>query len=180
MRIIAGKAKGRRLFGPKSLLIRPVSDKVKGAIFNILGPLEGCYVLDLFAGSGSVGLEAISRGAEGVVFVDFSPPALTLLNRNIRQCGFQKQAGVIRGRVPEILPHLARRERRFDFVFIDPPYDRNRINPTLSALLANKLIDAETTVIIEHSPREMPECPGLAVLDQRKYGQTLITFMKCA
>ena len=197
MRIIAGLAKGRRISGPKSPLIRPVSDKVKGAIFNILSSLDGAFVLDLFAGSGSVGLEAISRGANHAVFVDASPQALALLQKNIRQCGFEKQATIVRGRVPQIIGRLAqmpplpcppchagmawspsRGEGLFNFIFVDPPYDKNLVHPTLSALLANKLIDAETLVIIEHSPREMPHCEGLTVADQRKYGQTLITFMK--
>src|SRR3989338_6423587 len=102
MRIISGLAKGRRLYGPKSPSIRPVSDKVKGALFNILPSLEGCRVLDLFAGSGSVWLEAASRGADHVVFIDASPQALVLLQKNIRQCGFERQTTVIRGTVPEI------------------------------------------------------------------------------
>ncbi|MBI4411097.1 MAG: 16S rRNA (guanine(966)-N(2))-methyltransferase RsmD [Deltaproteobacteria bacterium] len=178
MRIISGLAKGRRLYGPKSPSIRPVSDKVKGALFNILPSLEGCRVLDLFAGSGSVGLEAASRGADHVVFVDASPQALALLQKNIRQCGFERQTTVIRGTVPEIIKRLARKELKFDAIFVDPPYDKNLVNPTLEALIENKLIDAQTDIIIEHSPREVPDCGGLAVADQRKYGQTFVTFMR--
>lgn len=178
MRIISGLAKGRRLSAPRSFLVRPVADKVKGAIFNILGPTENLSVLDLFAGSGSVGLEALSRGAKRAVFVDTLPESLVLLKKNIRLCGFSGQASVIRGRIPFILRVLGRRSGRFDLVFVDPPYDKNLIVPTLSSLAENKLIDVESRVILEHSPRESPEHPDFALIDQRKYGQTLVSFLK--
>ncbi len=178
MRIIAGLAKGRRLVAPKSFLVRPVADKVKGAIFNILGNIEGKTVLDLFAGSGSVGLEALSRGAAQTIFVDALPASLEILRKNILQCGFANQASVMRGRIPLILRPIARRWNRFDLVFVDPPYDKNLIHPTLDALLENKLIDAQSRVIIEHSPRESPLHEGFALADQRKYGQTFVSFLK--
>ena len=178
MRIISGLAKGLRLAAPKSFLVRPVADKVKGAIFNILGVIEGESVLDLFAGSGSVGLEALSRGASRAVFVDALPASLAILRKNILQCGFSSQASIVRGRVPLVLKFMARRSERFDLVFVDPPYDKNLINPTLQALLENKLIDGESRVILEHSPRESPIHPGFALVDQRKYGQTFVSFLK--
>lgn len=177
MRIIAGLSKGRRLSAPRSFLVRPVADKVKGAIFNILGNIEGETALDLFAGSGSVGLEALSRGASRVVFVDALPASLAILRKNILQCGFLDKASVIRGRIPLVLRSLARRLEKFNLVFVDPPYDKNLIHPTLEALLENKLIDAQSRVIIEHSPRESPIHSGFVLADQRKYGQTFISFL---
>lgn len=178
MRIIAGSVKGRRLSAPKSFLVRPVADKVKGAIFNILGNIAGETVLDLFAGSGSVGLEALSRGASRTVFVDSLPASLEMLRKNILQCGFANQVSVMRGRIPLILRPIASRWTKFDLVFVDPPYDKNLICPTLEALLKNKLIDAQSRVILEHSPRESPIHDGFILADQRKYGQTFVSFLK--
>jgi 16S rRNA (guanine966-N2)-methyltransferase len=177
MRIISGSAKGRRLFAPKSLLIRPVADKVKGALFNILGSMEGARVLDLFAGTGSVGLEAASREAEIVVFVDFLPEALKLLERNLSHCKLTANTRIIRGRIPQALKFIPA-ESPYHFAFVDPPYDKDLIRPALEGLKTHKLIDAESTVIIEHSPREPAECEGYTVEDFRKYGQTYISFLR--
>lgn len=178
MRIIAGIAKGRRLSAPKSPLIRPAADKVKGALFNILGSMEGCSVLDLFAGTGSVGLEAASRRAEFVTFVDSRADAIKLIRENISKCGFTENTSILRGTIPSILSKIPKNLIPFDVIFVDPPYDKGLILPALTAIHKNKLIDAESKIIIEHSPREKPECEGLAVTDTRKYGQTLISFLK--
>ncbi len=177
MRIIAGLAKGRKLIAPRSFSVRPVSDKVKGAIFNILGPLDGETVLDLFAGSGSVGLEALSRGATKVVFVDVFHESLQCLQKNTAACGFEKQVVILKGKIPEVLKKI-KNHPPFSLIFVDPPYDKNLINPALEGLCINKLIDAQTTLIIEHSPRETPSCEELSLVDQRKYGQTLVSFLK--
>lgn len=177
MRIIAGTAKGRRLHSPKSPLIRPVSDKVKEAIFNILGPIEEKSVLDLFAGTGSVGLEALSRGADRCVFVESFSHALFLLQKNIVACGFREHSFVLRGDVPTILNRL-KKKGTFDLVFVDPPYDRGLIGPTLGGLVRYNLIDAQSCVIVEHSPREAPAAEGVVVFDSRKYGQTWVSFLK--
>lgn len=177
MRIIAGSAKGRRLHSPKSPLIRPVSDKVKEAIFNILGRrVDDSNVLDLFAGTGSVGLEALSRGALRCVFVESYPHALSLLQKNIGVCGFVDRAFIFRGKVPGVLNRL-KKKGAFGLVFVDPPYDRGLISPTLEAIVGYKLIDAQSCVIVEHSPREAPVGSGLDVFDSRQYGQTLVSFL---
>lgn len=179
MRIISGTAKGRKLFSPKSHLIRPVSDKVKGAIFNILFNVEDCRILDLFAGSGSVGLEATSRGASLVVFVDSMPEAVNLVKKNILLCGFEKNTAVFRGSIPSIIPRL-KKFSPFDYVFIDPPYDKGLVVPTLTAVCRHKLVDAESRIIIEHSPKESTVCAGFSPVSVRKYGQTLVSFLKTA
>lgn len=178
MRIISGSAKGRRLASPKSPLIRPVSDKVKGAIFNILGPIEGLSVLDLFAGTGSVGLEAASRGAGKVVLVDGGDESIRLLKKNIEECEFQDTVIAVRGKIPQILKLVGSKNPPFNLVFVDPPYDKGLINKTLPFLLRYKLIDAQSTVIIEHSPREIPAAVGLEQTDSRKYGQTIVSFYR--
>ncbi|MBX7147598.1 16S rRNA (guanine(966)-N(2))-methyltransferase RsmD [bacterium] len=178
MRIIAGLARGHALLAPKSNKIRPAADKVKGAIFNILGDIEGCIVADFFAGTGSVGLEALSRGAAKAYFIDDLPEALKLIESNIKKCRFEGKAHIIKGTIPRILEKIKAREARFDVVFVDPPYDKNLLNPALDGLVENKLVDAQTLIVIEHSPREHIICPDIEVTDERKYGQTRISFAK--
>lgn len=180
MRIIAGKAKGRLLSGPRSQTIRPALDKVKGAIFNILGDLSGLRVLDLFAGTGSVGLEALSRGALEAVFVDSQPLAIRIIHKNLKLCQFS--GIVLKLPLPQGLSRLKRRFRPFDLIFVDPPYDQNRVNPSLREIARQNLLAPGGRVVVEHSPREpIREETGLHPLnqrDQRRYGQTFITFLE--
>jgi len=165
------------LAGPKSDKIRPALDKVKQAIFNILGNIEGCRVLDLFAGTGSIGIEALSRGAVHAVFVDGDPEAIRLIRKNLQQTGFDDPARVLRLQIPSELKRI--RHSTFDLIFIDPPYDRNLVNPTIRAVAREKILAPRGTVVVEHSPREpIADDAGLTLVDQRKYGQTVISFLK--
>ncbi len=180
MRIIAGTAKGLTLLGPKSDAIRPALDKVKGAIFNILYDVSGKTVLDLFAGTGSVGIEALSRGAASATFVDGSPEALKIVRENLKRAQFEDRAQVLKVRLP--FNQWNRLPAQFDLIFNDPPYDRRLVNPTLRAIAREKILAPGGIVIVEHSPRESIEedleVVGLVLTDQRKYGQTLISFLK--
>lgn len=178
MRIISGEFGGRIISGPSSFLTRPVSDKVKGAIFNILGNINGTRVLDIFAGTGSVGLEALSRGADQAVFVESLPATLNCLRKNIDTLGVSERTQIFRGRAPKILEDIARRYPPFPIVFIDPPYDQGLVNRTLTTLKDFKLVDAFSTLIIEHSPREKPLVPGFKLTDERHYGQTWVSFLQ--
>src|SRR5262245_29808572 len=142
MRVIAGTAKGRRLRAGKGLAVRPTSDKVKGAIFNILASrynLEGAHVLDLFAGSGNLGIESLSRGAAQVIFVEQSTEAARLLRTNLELCRMSGQARILRATVQRALTVLAGEGARFEGVFIDPPYERGLVNKTLTMLAALSL-----------------------------------------
>ncbi len=181
MRIIAGIAKGRRLVGPKSDRIRPALDQVREAVFNILGPFSGHErVLDLFAGTGSVGLEALSRGAQDAVFVDLGVEALQLIRKNITLCRFEEQSTILRLKVPQQVSKLAKSTPpSFDLIFVDPPYDRDLVNPTLEAIASQKLLAPSGRVVVEHSPREtIHDAIGLFLFDTRKYGQTMISFLR--
>lgn len=179
MRVISGTAKGLRLQAPKTDKVRPAADKVKGAIFNILGELSDARVLDLFAGTGSVGIESLSRGAGSCVFVEADRNTASFIERNLRHCGMEGQGQILVMHALPAIRHLARKNKVFDLIFVDPPYDKGWVGRTLNALGASPLLHAETHIVVEHSPRERPEPKeGLEIFDQRGYGQTLITFLK--
>jgi 16S rRNA (guanine966-N2)-methyltransferase len=182
LRIIAGLARGRRLFAPGSrggVAIRPTADRAREALFNILGweLVEGAQVLDLFAGTGALGLEALSRGAKAACFVDLSPLALELINSNILACGFGEQARVIRHdllRSPSFWPKGKGPPPAFDLIFLDPPYRQGLCASTLTNLLATGMVGETAQVICEDDSREsLPERFGpLRLYDQRAYGDT--------
>ena len=179
MRIIGGSRKGLLLKGPRSEKIRPALDKVKQAVFNILGNIDGCRVLDLFAGTGSMGIEALSRGAREAVFVDEFREAIGLIHANLASSRLETQAHVFTMRLPTDLRRLAKRSDPFDLIFVDPPYDRGLVVPSLNTIVQEGLLVREGFIIVEHSPREQisGECQ-IKVIDERSYGQTRISFLQ--
>ncbi|MBI2346253.1 MAG: 16S rRNA (guanine(966)-N(2))-methyltransferase RsmD [Deltaproteobacteria bacterium] len=181
MRVIAGIAKGRRLIGPKKgEPIRPVLDQVKEAIFNILYTVDGLRVLDCFAGTGAVGIEALSRGAAHATFVDHLPTACAIIERNLAHTGFTDRATTLCMSAERAIKTLAARRAVFDLVFVDPPYEKGFVNTTLAALAETSLLWPNGRIIIEHHPKEPVDPPAqYALTDRRKYGQTLITFLTC-
>lgn len=180
MRIIAGQAKGRRLASPSGPHIRPVLDQVKESIFNILFNVEGLSVLDIFAGTGSIGLEAISRGAKRAVFIDSDREAVKTIKKNIEICGFGDPCRIISKHAEVALKILSKKGEKFDLIFIDPPYLKDLVNKTISNVAKLGLLNNNGRIITEHHPKEPVENPpeGLRITDQRKYGQTLITFLQ--
>lgn len=178
MRVISGLAKGLQLKAPNTHKVRPAADKVKGAIFNILGDISGARVLDLFAGSGSVGIEALSRGAQHCTFVEADRNIAASIQKNLEHCKLQKNAQVMIRKVDQALLWLDKKGQHFDLIFVDPPYDKNLVRPTLELLADSPLLTPHALVVIEHSPREQPNEVMLEITDRRKYGQTLISFMK--
>lgn len=179
MRVISGIAKGRVLIGPKSHAIRPALDKVKGAIFNILYDVEEKTVLDLFAGTGAIGIEALSRGADRAVFVDSGDEALRIIRKNLETCRFENIADVFKAAIPRDLGRIAKKFGVFDLIFVDPPYDKDLVNPVLLKVAKLGLLAEGGKIIVEHSPREViREIPGLISKDTREYGQTLISFLQ--
>ncbi len=176
MRVIAGSAKGRKLVAPRGSETRPALAKVKEAIFSILGPIEGNQVLDLFAGTGSIGIEALSRDAKHVTFVENGGAALKALHRNIELCRFQGSATTLSSPVDRTLKRLAQKKQKFDLIFVDPPYDQGLVQSTLEPL--DKVLADKGTVVVETSQREgIQETEALQITDQRSYGQTRITFL---
>ncbi|HET8605414.1 MAG TPA: 16S rRNA (guanine(966)-N(2))-methyltransferase RsmD [Gaiellaceae bacterium] len=175
MRIIAGSRKGHRIAAPKGLATRPTSDRVREAAFNLIGPLDGASVLDLFAGSGALGLEALSRGAGRAVFVESDRDACRTLNANLDKL---RLAGA-RVLCQDVLRFLATDRGRYDLILLDPPYDRveeleERLAARLPALLA-----ADGLLVYETSSRQQPELP-LAERTSRRYGSVRLTLFEHA
>jgi 16S rRNA (guanine(966)-N(2))-methyltransferase RsmD len=179
MRVIAGEAKGRRLKAPKGRELRPTGDRVKEALFNILPhDLSGRKVLDLFAGTGNLSIEALSRGAEEAVLVDVSRDATHVIEENVRGLGLTERSRVLTAPVFKSVRMLSRREEKFDLIFLDPPYDKELVGETLKAIAAEGLLAESGVVVAEHSVREkIEERYGALVLsDQRRYGDTMLSF----
>lgn len=179
MRVITGTAKGRALKAPKGLTTRPTTDRVKEALFNILGPkIEGAKFLDLFAGSGGIGIEALSRGAQEVLFIEKDPRALEVIKANLALCGLDQRALVLAGDVHKNLDYIGRQGQQFDFVFMDPPYLKDFEEAVLAKIDNLKLLALGGKIIVESSKRDnIPTQVGsLAALRREKYGDTHLTF----
>jgi 16S rRNA (guanine966-N2)-methyltransferase len=178
MRVIAGTCKGRKLAAPKSKDVRPVLDQVKEAIFNILFDVEGCNVLDLFAGSGSVGIEALSRGADHATFVERDAEACRIIRSNLKACDLESSSTVMKMQASAAVDRLSKSGAAFDLIFVDPPYLKDYVNDTLMRVAASAIAMEGSTLVIEHHPKEpIGDIPGLTLTDTRNYGQTLISFM---
>ncbi len=183
MRIVAGSAKGRALQGPKptSRHIRPTADRVRETLFNVLGQwLEGQAVLDLYAGTGALGLEALSRGAGRAVLVDSDREALGLCRQNAQAVGFADQVEILGQPVARAVEALGRRGARFELIFADPPYAARGVEQVLEQVGQAGLLAPGGVLVIEHDKRESaPEAhEGLARVDQRRFGDTLASFYR--
>ena len=181
MRIIGGEARGRVVRLPAGSRIRPTADRVKESLFNILHSVEGSSFLDLFAGSGNVGLEALSRGARFATFVEKDLRLVGTLEENLVQLGFAARAEVIPADAERGLARLAQGGNRFDIIFADPPYDQGLALGTLEWPDMRKALAENGIIVLQHSVREIPE--GLQahpwiVADQRRYGDTVLSFLK--
>lgn len=184
MRIISGSARGRRLLSPPNYRIRPTADRVKESLFNILGNLldgfDRCRVLDIFAGTGSLGIEALSRGAPQAVFIDNHKESVTLVLKNLRLLGFEGRARVFEKEAIPALRYLEKREDPFHLVFIDPPYRLGLEEKVLEYLSASALIDESSMVIAEFSAGEVIPTgfASLREFDRRVYGDTAIALFR--
>jgi 16S rRNA (guanine966-N2)-methyltransferase len=155
--------------------VRPTSDRVREAIFDRIGELEGASVLDLYAGTGALGIEAASRGAVSLVFVERAPRCLSVLRENLAELGLKGTARVVAGDVPRALRRLGRAGECFDLVLIDPPYASGEVRRALEALLASGVLAEGARVVVERGRRHsLPRVEGIAVVDERRYGDTVI------
>lgn len=177
MRIVSGHLRGRRLVAVPGRKTRPTADRVREAVFNILGSApRGAAVLDLFAGTGALGIEALSRGARMAVFVDTAPQAVAVLRKNVESCGLQDCARILRWDILKNMNCLKPYSRTFDLVFLDPPYGRNMLPVTLERLVVMDVLADGATLVAEHADDELPEAAGLICYDRRRYGHTQLSF----
>lgn len=176
MRVIAGKAKGRRLLAVPGEGTRPISDRVKEALFSILGEMvEGARFLDLFAGTGSVGIEALSRGAEEATFVELSWQAVKVIRRNLELTSLAERAAIVH---QDAFKFLRAAEGAYDIIYIAPPQYQGLWARTLQALDERPIVSPGGQAIAQLHPKEYRplELETLALLEQRKYGSTLLCF----
>ena len=181
MRIIAGKFRGRRLSAPRGRNIRPTSDRLREAIFNIIGRgIAGHNFIDLFAGTGAMGIEALSRGAEHVVFIDKHPRALAYVRQNIEPLDVGHRWQTIRWDAARDLRCLRTLKLRFGYAFIDPPYNCGLADSAIRNLVAADVMPAGSLIVVEHDRLERitPPQDSMVLQDQRRYGKNLVTFFR--
>jgi 16S rRNA (guanine966-N2)-methyltransferase len=180
MRLTGGLDRGRKLRAPRGAGTRPTGAKVREAIFNVLGPPPGDAVLDLFAGTGALGIEALSRGASAAHFVERDARALTSLRRNLRELGLADRARVHAGDARATLRQLNEQATRFGWVFVDPPYAGGLVEPVLALLAGGDLLASGAVIIVEHDKRHLPpESVGdVHLTDRRFYGDTGVSFYR--
>jgi 16S rRNA (guanine(966)-N(2))-methyltransferase RsmD len=176
MRIIAGKAKGLPIQIPQGE-VRPTQDRVREALFNILGPLvENARVLDLFCGSGSVGIEALSRGASSCTFVEKSIEAMDIVKKNARKTGLWDRCKILNSDYKDFI-RGAKNGDRFDIVFLDPPYSMKIIPDILRLLVSGGLLNKNAKIICESEDDIAYSCEGLTTVKHNKYGRVYITVL---
>jgi len=181
MRVTSGKQKGRALIAPEDARVRPTSDKVRQAIFNILVngmgiELDGLAVADLFAGTGALGIEALSRGAKFCLFVDDSTDSRALQRQNVEALGLTGVSKIWRRDATDLGPCGASSGGPFDLVFLDPPYRNGLAERALTSLKDGGWLTANSVVVIETATNETLDASGFEVLDSRQYGQARIIF----
>ena len=183
MRIVAGRFGGRRLKGPEHAGLRPTAERVREAIYNVLGArVADARVLDLFAGTGGLGLEALSRGAVSAVFVERERRAVSLLRTNLAALGLAPgEAEVIPGDAIAALRRLAGQGRRFELILADPPYDAGMADRTLAAVVETGLLAPGGLLVWEHRANQaIAAPPGLILADKRTYGDTALSYYRRA
>lgn len=185
MRIIAGKFKSRTVKAPKNMRIRPTSDKVKGALFNMLEPIEGCSVVDFYAGTGNLGLEALSRGANEVVLVEKAPDSLKLISENLQSFGVNprnpgEHVRVIAGEVSKAFYLLHQEGKKFDILLADPPYETGVLKRLQHLLMEYPILKENGIFAVEHGSKDSELAGGFPypLVRQKKYGDTFLTLFK--
>ncbi len=186
MRIIAGLVKGHHVKVPKGADVRPTSDRVREALFTILGAtLEHSVILDLYAGSGALGIEALSRGADYAVFMDQSAACVRVIRENVERTRFQDKTMILQGRIPDKFARICKivspqntGSLQYDTVFADPPYRLRGNQSILQELHRFSLLKENARIIFEHFYKDsIHPVPGDYVLqEQRRYGETMLTF----
>ncbi len=180
MRIIGGCLKGRQLFSVKGMQTRPTADRLRETIFNILSfRVQDTIVLDLFAGTGALGIEALSRGAREAVFIDYDRKVIDVIRRNIELLKLTSETKIIKWNILRNLNCIRNRRPAFNLVFMDPPYTKNLVNPTLFNLHGGNCLKEGALIVIEHTPAEKIVQPldAYTIVDHRLYGKSLVSIL---
>ncbi|WP_317856225.1 16S rRNA (guanine(966)-N(2))-methyltransferase RsmD [Chakrabartyella piscis] len=179
MRVIAGSAKGRKLQTIEGLNTRPTTDRIKETLFNIMAfDMPRKQFLDLFSGSGAIGIEALSRGAEQAVFVEQSAECVNIIKSNLEHTLLAENGRVLQMSVLDGLDKLASEGATFDIIFMDPPYAAGLSEATLEAIVAKGLLEKDGYIVLERSAEiPLPEVDGLSVLREKKYKTTVLSFL---
>ena len=181
MRIISGKAKGTKLYTLKGNNTRPTSDRAKEALFNIVGAdIIGCNFLDLFSGSGAIGLEAASRGAENVILVDKSNDAIDIIKRNVEKTHLKEKTQIYNLDYNKVLKTKIKEKQ--DYIFLDPPYESNLLYKSILEILENDILEKNGIIIVETDraeeiKKQLKEL-SVNIIDVRKYGRNQFLFLR--
>ncbi|MEA2088076.1 MAG: 16S rRNA (guanine(966)-N(2))-methyltransferase RsmD [Candidatus Caldatribacteriota bacterium] len=179
MRIVAGKNKGNILKSPRDLSVRPTSEKVREALFDILGSsVRETIFLDLFAGTGAVGIEALSRGAKKVIFIEKEPKCIKIIKENLEKTGNIQNAVVYKIDFLPGLKLLARKNYLLDYIFLDPPYNKGLVNISLLEISNLPILRKSGWIIVQHYKKEkvIKNLSNLRLFDQRRYGECYLSF----
>ena len=179
MRIIGGERRKKKLLAVPGLDTRPTADRVKETLFNIIqSHVRGAKVLDLFAGTGSLGLEALSRGAAHCTFVDNARGALEVCKKNIAACGYDEKSTAVFWDIGKSLNRISHLSGELDLIFLDPPYKKGLADKALAHIAALSLLAEEGLVVVEHATGDVPQIPsGLRLTETRTYGTTELSFL---
>ncbi|MCI6737249.1 MAG: 16S rRNA (guanine(966)-N(2))-methyltransferase RsmD [Intestinibacter sp.] len=181
MRVISGKARGLKLNTPKNQDVRPTTDRVKESLFNIINfDIMDSNVLDLFAGTGSLGIECLSRGANKCVFVDKSKESMSIVKSNIKKARVENESITMNIDFKSAILSLGNKGEKFNIIFMDPPYYKNMFEDALSMVDQNNLLEEDGVIVVEHDTKDsFPENIGrLYKSRDKKYGKTTLTFYK--
>ncbi len=178
MRVISGIARGRKLLAPEGISTRPTSDRAKEALFNIINlQIRNKIVLDLFSGSGALGIESLSRGADFCIFVENDPVAADIIRKNLTATGFSDKSAVF---VCDVYEYLKSCNKTFNYIFMDPPYGKNLIPPAIKLIAEKNILESGATIIAETENNEIlpADISGISLTESRKYGKALLNFYK--
>lgn len=179
MRVISGSARGHKLQAPEGINTRPTTDRIKESLFNIIAyDLPECQFLDLFSGSGAIGIEALSRGAQRAVFVEESAVCKNIIESNLRFTKLFDKAQILKKEAVSAIYSLGEAKECFDIIFMDPPYNKQLAEPVLSAIVNTKVLKKDGYIIVERSSKlEPPHGSGLKIIREKDYKTTIMTFM---
>lgn len=181
LRVISGKARGLKLDSPKNQDVRPTTDRVKESLFNIINPyIRESNILDLFAGTGSLGIECLSRGAKNCVFVDKSKDSINIIKSNVKKARVENESTILNVDFKDAVKRLSSQNQKFDVIFMDPPYYENMFIECLKIIDELNLLYEDGIIIVEHDTKDLfDESIGNLVKSRdKKYGNTTLTFYK--